>query len=103
MNIIPEIALVKLLLSYESFKQWFRYINIIYLKDSFKELSHIYSSLQEWHLKFNKDATLEELQIYFYTSHPSLDNNQRTIYDSIFQQISKDQTPEEQLRNLVQA
>lgn len=103
MNIIPEIALVKLLLSYENFKQWFRYVNLIYLKDSFKELSHIYSTLQEWHLKFNKDVSLEELQIYFYTSRPGLDDKQREIYDSIFRQINETSTDGRALLNLVKS
>jgi len=103
LNIIPEVALVKLLLSYNNFKDYFRYINLIYLKDSFKELSHIYSCLQEWHLKFNKDASLEELQVFFYTSRPGVDDKQREIYDVIFQQISTVKTTEDQLRGLVQA
>lgn len=101
--IIPEISLVKLLLKYEAFKAYFRYINMIYLKDSFKELSHIYSSLQEYMLKHGKDVSLEELQVYFYTSRPGLDDKQRAIYDSIFGQIFASQGNEASCLDLVKS
>src|SRR5258708_5392020 len=74
---------------------------MIYLKNSFKELWYIYSSLQEWFLKYSKDVSLEELQVFFYTSRPGLDDKQREIYDGIFQAIQSSQVETSGLLDLV--
>ena len=83
---LPERDLLVLLLGKTTYETYITYIDLPYIKDTFKELYYVYSCLKEIHELLPTDVGLSELQAYFFTKYPDLD---KEIYLSLFKTLSE--------------
>lgn len=83
---LPERDLLVLLLSKESYNNYYQYLDQGYLRDNYKELSHIYIALKECHSLVETDLSLESLQAWFFSKFPDVDKD---IYLSLFKTLSE--------------
>lgn len=86
MNYLPERDLLVLLLTKEAYQSYFDYVDLPYLKDNYRELSHIYLTLKELHEETENDLTLAELQAWFFQKYPDIDKD---IYLELFKTLSE--------------
>jgi replicative DNA helicase len=103
LTIIPECAIIKYLVIYKNYKEYIRYINTTYIRNSFRELHDIYVSLAAYFAKQQEDTSVEGLQVFFYTQRPHLEDKHREIYDSIFKQIANSPVSEPAVLDLVKS
>ena len=83
---LPERDLLVLLLSKATYENYFNYIDLPYIKDTYKELYYVYSCLKEIHELLPADVGLSELQAYFFTKYPDLDKD---LYLGLFKTLSE--------------
>lgn len=83
---LPERDLLVLLLSKESYNNYYQYIDQSYIKDNYRELSHIYIALKECHTLVETDLSLDSLQAWFFQKFPDVDKD---MYLSLFKTISE--------------
>lgn len=76
------------MLSKEHHAQFGSYIDKSYLKDNYKELSYLYTALDEVHGIVGTDITLQELQAYFFSKYPDADKEN---YLELFKTLSETQ------------
>ena len=85
--VIPEKQLIVLLLSKDNYSKYKDLVNLDYIKETYRELSYLYSSLFELHEKFpDNDLTIDELSAYFWVKYPTAD---KTIYDGMLKSLSE--------------
>ena len=85
--VIPEKQLIVLLLSKDNYSKYKDLVNLDYIKETYRELSYLYSSLFELHEKFpDNDLTIDELSAYFWVKYPTAD---KTIYDGMLESLSE--------------
>lgn len=85
---LPERDFLVLLLTKEAFDSYFEYIDLPYIKENYRELSHIYLALKEVHSETDKDLTLQELQVWFFQKYPDVD---KEIYEDLFKTLAETQ------------
>jgi hypothetical protein len=83
---IPELSLISALLKKDNYKSYYSLINLASLKESNRELWHIYQTLEYAHEKIPEDLLLADLVAWFWIKYPTADHN---IYDSLFQRLNK--------------
>lgn len=79
-----EILLLKVLLDKDRFNSFKEYIDLKYLKENFREISFLYTSLLSLHEKTDQSLSVDDLQGAFFASYPESD---RTIYGAFFEQL----------------
>lgn len=84
---ILELVLIRKLIKYEQYTKYCEYIDKEALKQSYKELYNIVMVLTEYFNKYPKDLTIDELELYFYSSRPMLKDKDKEVYSNLFNQI----------------
>ena len=75
------------MLSKDNYSKYKDLVNLDYIKETYRELSYLYSSLFELHEKFpDNDLTIDELSAYFWVKYPTAD---KTIYDGMLKSLSE--------------
>ena len=96
---LPELAVVKYLLSYDRFVKYSNYVSI---PDEMRELSKIWHSLQALHKKYpESDKTLEELWTMVLTCYPNLREIERDGFADLFTQLESVEVRDEIIAELV--
>lgn len=83
---IPELSLLSLLLKKDNYNTYYELVDQKHLKDTYRELSHIYKALERAHGNTPADITLPDLVAYFWVIYPTADHS---IYDDLFVRIRK--------------
>jgi hypothetical protein len=96
---LVEISLIPHLLSKEVYASYKDYIPREHLKENFKELWYVYQTLDGVHKEVARDPTLDELEAFFFFSHPDADSE---IYVELFQRIRSVNISEEAAGVLLQ-
>jgi replicative DNA helicase len=78
--------LLILLLPKESFSKYSSLVDLSYIKETYRELSHIYLTLFDLHERYDKDITMDELSAAFWAKYPDAD---KTIYGSMLKTLSE--------------
>ena len=86
MNYLPERDFLVLLLQKDNYQSYFEYIDLGYIKDTFKELSYLYSCIPEIHELLPGDVSLQGFQAYFFNKYPDLD---KELYLGLFKTLSE--------------
>lgn len=84
-----DLILIKLLLSKDLFNKFSKVINLEFYKNNNREVFRILSCLFQLHEKVSIDITVQDLVMYFFTSYPAIKNNEKVLYNTIFDQIEK--------------
>jgi hypothetical protein len=100
---IPELAIIRYILIYNNYIEYYKYINIIYIRNSYKELSLIYDALVTFFARNPRDTSLAELQVFFHSLHPNYGDKERAIYDGIFREIEQSNVPDSSTLDLVKS
>ena len=75
------------MLSKDNYSKYKDLVNLDYIKETYRELSYLYSSLFELHDKFpENDLTVDELSAYFWVKYPTADKG---IYDGLLKSLSE--------------
>lgn len=85
-NTVPELNLLTLLIKKELYARYNSYIDRQYLKDNYKELSYLYTVLDDLHNKSDSDISLVSFRTYFFVKYEEAD---RDTYNGIFDQLEK--------------
>lgn len=84
---IPEIALLKLLMVFDLYNKYYKYININ--KYNYKELALVYQTLPRFFEKYPRDTNLDEFSVFFFGYYPRLKPEEVDAYRLIFEQSEK--------------
>jgi replicative DNA helicase len=84
-----DLILIKLLLSKDLFNKFSKVINLEFYKNNNREVFRILSCLFQLHEKVSVDITVQDLVMYFFTSYPAIKNDEKVLYNTIFDQIEK--------------
>lgn len=91
MNIINnvELYILKLLFSYESFLTNSPHVDHQFLKETNKELHRIYQAISAFHSTFvgKGIASVDELEVFFYSQFPSASNKDRQEQQVLFNRL----------------
>jgi replicative DNA helicase len=90
-----DIILIKLLLSKDLFNKFSKVINLDFYKNNNREVFRILSSLFQLHEKVSTDITVQDLVMFFYASYPAIKNDEKVLYNTIFDQIEKAEVNQE--------
>jgi replicative DNA helicase len=82
---LPEQNLLVLLLPKESFNKYSDLVDLSYIKETYRELSHIYSTLFDLHERYDKDISMDELSAAFWAKYPDAD---KIIYGNLLKTLS---------------
>ncbi len=82
---LPERDLLVLLLSKEFYHTYYEYIDLPYIKDNYRELYHVYATLQEAQDSTEHDIGLSDLQAFFFSKYPDVD---KELYLGLFKTLS---------------
>ena len=94
----PELLLLRLLLKYNIYNTYKEYIDIKSLKETHREISFLYLVLIDLYTKYQRDISIEEFVLYFYTLYPESD---KTLYNTLFDQIAAAEIPEDSANDIV--
>lgn len=83
---MPERDLLVFLLNKETFNNYYEYLDRNYLKDNYRELFYLYSTLSEAHKTTEHSLTLADLQAFFFFKYPDLD---KELYLELFKTLSE--------------
>lgn len=83
---LPERDLLVFLLSKDAYNRFYEYIDKAYIKDNYKELSHLYYSLAEAHSLVEGDLTLDSFKAFFFTKYQDVD---KSLYENLFTALSE--------------
>lgn len=84
---LPERDLLLLLLRKDTFEQYFPYIDLPYIRDNYKELFHVYKTVEELHANFpEKNLDLNTVQTAFFVKYPDAD---KEMYLGLFKTLSE--------------
>jgi replicative DNA helicase len=86
MSLIPEQSLLIILLNKEAYKSYKDLIDLTYIKETFRELSFLYTTLIALHEQYDKDITFDELSVAFWTKYPDAD---KLVYTNMLQRLSE--------------
>lgn len=96
---IPEIAILRYLLSYNKYMKYSNYVSI---PEEMRELVKIWHSLQVLHKKYpDTDKTLSELWTTVLTCYPNLRDIERSAISTLFQQLDKVEVRDDVLQDLL--
>lgn len=93
----PELLLLRVLLNNNLYIKYKEYIDIEYIKEYYRELHSLYILLEELH-KENKDISLEEYILFFYTKYP---NANKDTYTPIFETLKASEVSQESALTLI--
>lgn len=101
----PELSIIKLFLLKKYYNQYFNSIDSDYIKKNNKELYSILSVIQLFHEKYPTQdlASVADLEIYFHTQYPALNNKDRDIYEALFQALDEVKTTPDLVEQLILA
>ena len=98
---IVEIALIKHFLNKDAYNKYNRYINKLKLKETYKEVYNIYTTLEEYHKIQSTDLTVDTLEVFFYSERPFLKEKEKEVYVNLFNQIRTSNIDNEIVTNVV--
>lgn len=83
---LPELSVIKLLLNKDIYYKYISYIDLKYIKDTYKELYYIYSILEQLH-SMSESPTLSDLRGYFFVIYPDADKD---TYSELFKRLESE-------------
>lgn len=98
---LPELAIIKYLLSYDKYKKYSSYVTI---PADMRELTKVWHSLQAAHQKYpESDKTLTELWTMVLTCYPNLRDVEKSALADLFLQLESVEVRDEILSGLLRA
>jgi hypothetical protein len=81
---VPELNILSLFLTKENYNKYFEYIDLKYIKESYKELYYIYDVLKTLHSTVQGNISLYDLEVFFFSSYPDVDQG---VYRELFSRL----------------
>jgi replicative DNA helicase len=78
--------ILKILLNKDAYASFSSYVDREYIKTNYRELSYLYNTLDDLHLRHNQDISLDEFAIAFNSKYPDAD---RQIYGSLLKSLQE--------------
>lgn len=82
-----ELVLVKYFIIYSYYIQYNKYVDMEKIKETHRDLYYIYVSLYEYLEKVQRDISVDELEIYFFSQRPYIKDKDREVYETLFKQV----------------
>ena len=83
---LPERDFLSLLLNKDNWNQYGNYVDLTYIRETYKELFHVYRVLTDLHLATEGDLNLGDLETAFFVKHPSAD---KVLYGNLFKALAE--------------
>lgn len=90
-----EYILIKILLRFELYIKYGSYLKLDYYKNNNKEIYKIFLSLKKLHASSEKDASVDDLAMSFFSEYPHLKPDEVELYHAIFEKIRDAEVNEE--------
>lgn len=87
----PELAIIKLLLQKQQFNLYSNSIDVEYLKKNNQELFKLFNTISLFHQEYPEKnlESVSDLEVYFHTLYPALNNKDRELYEALFQNLDE--------------
>jgi hypothetical protein len=89
-----EYIIIKILLNNNYYIKYYNYIDLEYYKINNINIYKILLLLKTLHEKEKRDVSLEELEVFYYSSYPSLRMEEKVLISSIFKKVESVQVEE---------
>lgn len=92
-----ELIIIKLFFNYKFYTQYFESLDLDFIKASSKQLERLIVAVEEFHKKFPETGikSADELEVFFYTLYPALNQKDREIMEPLFRKIETTTVTEE--------
>lgn len=84
----PELSILSILRIKDIYKKYYDGIDKKHIKETYRELSFIYTALEDIHTCTERDISLRELEVFFWNKYPTADKD---IYQGLFDRLEASQ------------
>lgn len=84
-----ELYLLKFLLSSDIFTKYAHLIDEKFLKINMREIHTLFYYLKELHQLDEKDYSIDDLAVYFFSRQPALEGAHKELYENLFEQLKE--------------
>lgn len=94
-----EYIIINILLNNNYYSNYYKYIDLEYYKINNNNIYKILLCLSKLHEEKKRDVSLSELEVYTYTSYPSLRPEEKTLFSSIFKKVESSEVEEQTIND----